>query len=169
MTFQLNDQVVHPYHGLGEIEEIVTKTFPGVAEQQYYEVAFPSTTVWVPVDTGSTGSLRLVTPSQELDRYRSVLRSRPNPVNEDHRQRRVEITDQLKLGSFQILCEIVRDLTFYGWHKPLRDLDAALLRRAREGLNQEWAAAEGVSLQEATAEIDVLLQEAHAAYPTGTE
>jgi RNA polymerase-interacting CarD/CdnL/TRCF family regulator len=165
MTFQINDQVVHPYHGLGEIEEIVTKSFPGVDERQYYEVAFPTTTVWVPVDSGSTGSLRLVTPSQELERYRAVLRSRPNRVNDDHRQRRGEINDQLKLGSFQVLCEIVRDLTFYGWRKPLRDLDAALLRRAREGLNQEWAAAEGVTLQEATEEIDVLLQEAHEAYP----
>jgi RNA polymerase-interacting CarD/CdnL/TRCF family regulator len=62
------------------------------------------------------------------------------------------------------MCEIVRDLTARSWRKPLREADTASLRRARERLCQEWAAAEDVTLAEATREVDALLLEARQVY-----
>ena len=65
---------------------------------------------------------------------------------------------RLRDGTFSVLCEIVRDLTARGRIKPLNEADSAALRRARSSLLQEWAAAAEVTLAEATAEVDELLQ-----------
>jgi len=48
--------------------------------------------------------------------------------------------------------------------RPLREADAAALRKARDGLCQEWAAADGVSVSQAAEEVDGLLLEARQAY-----
>ncbi|MFM8322252.1 MAG: CarD family transcriptional regulator [Chloroflexota bacterium] len=164
MAFQPNDRVVHPTHGLGRVEEIVNKTFPGGEARLYYEVAFRESTVWVPVQERlDGGGLREITPRAQLDHYRDLLRQAPVPVNPDARQRRADINGLLKLGSFQVMCEVVRDLTAFGWVRPLKEVDAAMLRRAREGLTQEWAAVDGITLEQATQEIDALLREARQA------
>jgi hypothetical protein len=54
---------------------------------------------------------------------------------------------------------LVRDLTAHGWNKPLNESYGATLRNVRQALCTEWAAAEGVTVESATMEIDALLQE----------
>lgn len=169
MPFQINDRVVHPMHGLGQVEEITTRSFPGTEARLYYEVAFSQSTVWVPVETGTHSGLRSLTPAEDLERYRAVLSAPPVPLNDDHRQRRADLNELLRTGSFQVLCEVVRDLTWFGWRKPLREIDAALLRRARDGLTQEWAAIEDVPMPQASGEIDAILQTARTTYPLNGE
>jgi hypothetical protein len=51
----------------------------------------------------------------------------------------------------------VRDLTALGWRKALSESDSALLRKTRGELCTEWAAAGGLSMAEATHEIETLL------------
>ncbi len=164
MTFQVNDRVVHSAHGVGQIVGLVTRRFPELEARQYYEVAIERSTVWVPVDGDIARELRLLTPKAELARYRAVLQGRPTPLTPDHRQRRLDLNNRLKVGSLQELCEVVRDLTARGWKKPLNEMDAAGLRRAREGLCREWAAAAEVSVAIAAQEIDALLLECKRIY-----
>ncbi|HLE26856.1 MAG TPA: CarD family transcriptional regulator [Anaerolineales bacterium] len=164
MPFQVDDQVVHPACGIGRVVGVVTKRFPEAEARQYYEIAIPQGTVWAPVDSDAASGLRPLTPQADLGRYRGVLRSRPAPLTSDARQRRLELLSRLKAGSFQTLCEVVRDLTAHGWRKALRDVDTALLKKAREELCQEWAAADGVSVSQATDQVDALLGEARQTY-----
>jgi len=164
MPFQIDDRVVYPACGVGRIAALVTKRFFEAEARLYYEVVIQRSTVWVPVDAGATSGLRLLTSRDELARYRGVLRSCPVPLTPDPRQRRLDLLGQLRAGSLQNLCEIVRDLTARGWRKVLGEADKATLRRAREGLCQEWAAADGVSVVQATEEVDALLLEGGQAY-----
>ena len=164
MPFQIDDRVVYPACGVGRIAALVTKRFFEAEARQYYEVTIEKSTVWVPVDAGTTSGLRLLTSKEELARYRGVLRSRPVPLTLDPRQRRLDLLSQLRAGSLQNLCEIVRDLTARSWRKVLGEADKAALRRARDGLCQEWAAVDGVSVVQATEEVDALLREGRQAY-----
>ena len=91
--------------------------------------------------------------------YRGVLRGQPALLNQDHRQRHLELQTRFKRGTLQDMCEMVRDLSGRGWVKGLSEADSSALRKSREGLLQEWAAADDVTLPEATAEINALLQE----------
>lgn len=162
MAYKIDDRVVHPTYGVGRIVGLVSKRFEA-EERQFYEVAIDRSTVWVPVDNSGHGNgngLRPLTPKTELNRYRRVLQSSPVPLTQDPRQRKLDLQDRLKLGTFQAMCEAVRDITARGWLKPLSEADTAMLRKAREGLCQEWAASSDVSVTQATAEVNALLQEA---------
>lgn len=163
MAFKVDDWVVHPKHGVGRVVKIENRQFGSGTAQPYYEISLPNGTVWVPVEASSCG-LRKLTAKDDLARYRNVLKSRPATLNADHRQRQIELTDRLRQGSLQARCEVVRDLSALGWYKPLGEGNAALLRVAHQVLYQEWAMADGVSLSEATHEVEALLQEGKSMY-----
>jgi CarD family transcriptional regulator len=164
MSFKVGDSVVHPAHGVGRVVRLEPKRFFGAETRLYYEVAMHNGTYWVPVEPSDANHLRALTAKSDLARYRALLRERPTSLNQDHRQRHLEVMGRLRQGAFRDMCEIVRDLTARSWRKPLREADTASLRRARERLCQEWAAAEDVTLAEATREVDALLLEARQVY-----
>ena len=164
MPFKVDEFVVHPTHGVGHIVRLEEKRFFGEESCLYYEVATQNSIVWVPVEADKAVGLRQLTAKYDLARYRSLLKSRPTPLNQDHRKRHLELGDRLKQGSFQAVCEVVRDLTAHGWRKPLSEGGAALLRQIRENLCREWAASDGVSLAEAIQEVESLLLEARQAH-----
>jgi len=100
----------------------------------------------------------LVTVKSELEQYRNLLKSPPVPLHKNHHRRHLELVSRLKQGSFQVVCEVVRDLTAWGWRKPLGQTDTSTLQKTRESLYQEWATAAGVSMVEAIKEVESLLR-----------
>jgi CarD family transcriptional regulator len=164
MEFQVGDLVFHPVHGVGHIVGIAKKEFVQDRAQVYYEITTSKSTVWMPIDASHTIGLRRITAKRDLGRYRTVLKSRPARLDNDHGKRRLYLLNQLKEGSLRIVCEVVRDLTARGWRNRLTQMDTSILRKAREELDQEWAAAAGVSLEDATQEIDNLLQDGQRRY-----
>jgi RNA polymerase-interacting CarD/CdnL/TRCF family regulator len=163
-AFKVDDPVVYTACGIGKITALVTKNFQNQPDKQYYEVVIDRSTVWVAVDSGPTSGLRLLTLKSDLARYRDILRSRPTKLTPDARQRKTEVAERLKAGSFQATCEVVRDLTALSWVKALNEADSIVLRKSRDGLYQEWAAAEGVPLAQAVEEVNALLLENRAAH-----
>ena len=166
MAFSVQDYVVHPAHGVGRVLGLVTKSFPGKQARQYYEIAIHHGTVWVPVEAGAAAGLRLLTARDDLQHFRGVLMSRPAALTGDFRQRGLDLRGRLKLGAFQDLCEVVRDLEARSWRKPLGEADAVKLRQARDELCRQWAAADGVSLSDATREVHDLLSKCQQAHQT---
>lgn len=158
MPFEINAQVVHPQHGVGRVIKLEQKQSGPGQTRLYYEITVAKGTIWVPVD-GPPGQLRRLTTKDDLAQYRVLLKSCPTALDPDHRQRQLELAGRLKQGSFQSRCEVVRDLMAHGWHKPLNEGNSILLRLARGGLYQEWAAVEEVSIFEATHEVEALLLE----------
>jgi len=160
MSFKVGDVVVHPVYGVAYIDQIEEKQF-SLSEKEtslYYKITVPKSTIWIPVEARATVGLRLVTAKSDLDQYRSLLKGPPGPLNDDHPQRRhLELADRLKQGSFQVMCEVVRDLTASGLLKPLGPMDKATLKKTQEKLYQEWAMAAGISIAEAIKEINSLL------------
>jgi len=157
MPFIVGDVVVHPDHGVGHIVKIEEKRFSGKEASLYYEIAVQKSTVWVSVASSEALRLRPVTLIDNLAQYRSVLQSPALALNKDHRQRHLELNDRMKQGTFQVMCEVVRDLTARSWQKPLNDFETVSLQRVRGRLCHEWAASEGISITEATQEVTSLL------------
>lgn len=163
MPMKVNDWVVHPQHGVGRVVNVEARQFGSAAKQAYYEIAIPTGTLWVPAD-GSVRGLRRLTAKGELDRYRRLLRSRPSPLTQDHRERHLVLLERLREGSFRARCEVLRDLRAHSWHKPLNEKSGSLLRSAHHEVCTEWAAADGLSLAEATHEVEALLQKGKETY-----
>lgn len=163
MRFRANDWLVHPQHGVGRVVKLEMRQFGARPRQQYYEIAVATGTVWVPVQ-GPASGLRKLTAKSDLDKYRAVLRDRPTPLAGDRKQRQIALVERLKQSSFQARCEVVRDLAAHGWGRPLNETTGNSLRTARLVLCAEWAAAEGLSLAEATREVEALLLEGKETY-----
>ena len=157
MKLEVGDRVVHPQYGVGQVVKLDEREFePGVM-RQYYEIAIPGSTLWVPLDMPTFG-LRKLTVKSEITRCRKILESAPNPLVEDARLRQSNLAARLKQGSIRAHCEVVRDLSAYGAHRPLSGTIAAFLRVTQEVLSQEWATVEGITVSEAVFEISLLLE-----------
>jgi RNA polymerase-interacting CarD/CdnL/TRCF family regulator len=120
--------------------------------------------MWVRVEAQEVTGLRLVTAQSDLDHYRAVLKSPPVALDTNLQQRHLDLVSRLTQGSFQGVCEVMRDLTAWGGREPLNRADTTTLQKTRASLSQEWAAAAGVSPTEAIREIDSLLLAPQPAY-----
>ena len=157
MIFKIGDRVVHPQYGVGKVVKLDEREFePGVM-RRYYEISIPGgSTVWVPVDLATSG-LRKLTAKSEISHCRQILSSHPSPLIEDARLRQSDLSVRLKQGTIAAHCEVVRDLSAHGAHKPISGTIAAFLQSSQNVLCQEWAMIEGISVLEANAEINMLL------------
>lgn len=164
MEFRSGDDVVHPSYGVGNIVRLEDRQLAEPQMRRYYVLAFDKMTVWIPVHADGSTTLRAVTSRQDLEQYRTLLKSCPAALDRDHKKRRSDIAEQLTHGSFQVMCEVVRDLTALGWYRPMGEVDAAILKKVRDNLWQEWAAATGLSLTEVAREVNALLLAGEHAY-----
>ena len=161
MKFAIGDKVVHPQHGVGFVAGLEEKQFEPNAACMYYVVSIPDTTLWVPVDL-STSGLRKLGLKSELEECRQVLQATPHALNAG-RELLASLSSRIKQGTIIAQCEVVRDLTAFGWHKPLYGPLADFQRMSMNVLCQEWAAVKGVSQADASHEINILLKNGKAA------
>jgi CarD family transcriptional regulator len=164
MEFKTGDDVVHPNHGVGNIMRLEERELATSGMCWYYVLAIGTSQVWMPVPTDGKTTLRAVTRKQDLEHYRTVLSSQPNLLERDFKKRHLALIERLTHSSFQVMCEIVRDLSALGWEKPMGETDATLLKRIQDNLRREWAAATGQSPQEAIQEVEALLRAGKVAY-----
>jgi len=158
MSFKVGDQVIHPRHGLGQVTNLAVKQFVEGEKRPFYEISFPGSTLWVPLNLATSG-VRKLSAKTEIASCRRVLKAPAEPLKDDFRLRQLELNDHIKEGTLTARCEVVRDLTAYGWHKPLKGSIAAFLQSSLEVLYQEWAAVDEITRAEAATEIQLLLEE----------
>ena len=164
MEFRTGDDVVHPNYGVGNITRLEERELAASGMRWYYVLAIGTATVWMPMQANGSTTLRAVTRKQDLEQYRTVLSSRPATLDRDHKKRHLDLVGRLTNNSFQVVCEIVRDLSALGWNKPMGETDANLLKKVQDNLWREWAAATGQSNQEAIQEVEALLRIGRVAY-----
>jgi RNA polymerase-interacting CarD/CdnL/TRCF family regulator len=166
MSFKVGDQVIHPRHGLGQVSSLAVKQFVEGEKRPFYEISFPGSTLWVPLNLSISG-IRKLTVKSEIADCRLLLKSPAAPLNSDPRLRQPELSQHLKEGTLSAHCEVVRDLTASGWRKPLSGAMAAFLKVTQNVLCQEWAAVEGISLSEAASEVESLLEKGRQTHDKG--
>ena len=166
MEFRAGDDVVHPSYGVGNIVRLEDRQLAEKTTRRYYVVAIGTATVWMPVNADGSTSLRPVTARQDLERYREVLKSRPASLDRDYRKRHLALTEQLAHSTFQVMCEVVRDLSALERGRPMMgETDGTMLKTVRANLWQEWAAATGLTHQAAIHEVETLLLAGRTAHP----
>jgi RNA polymerase-interacting CarD/CdnL/TRCF family regulator len=162
MKFSIGDRVVHPQQGVGYVAKLEEKQFEPNKPRTYYVISIPDTTMWVPVDLITSG-LRKLSVRSDLEQCRQVLQSAPHPLTPD-KGLLSSLIDHINQGSIAAHCEVVRDLTAHGWHKPLYGPMSEFQRAILNVLAQEWAVVEGTSPVHAALEISLLLKKGRAAH-----
>ena len=158
MNFSVGDRVVHKNFGMGTVVSIEEMKLSGNGPRLFYRVNFSKTTVWVPVGNQPEDGLRPITPKSQLYRYRALLKSSPVSLEGDFRKRHNELEKRMDRGTFQGLCEVIRDLNALNAEKSLNYYEKTLYRNSREALVLEWAVISGMSHSETISEIDGCLE-----------
>jgi RNA polymerase-interacting CarD/CdnL/TRCF family regulator len=156
MEHKPGDYVVHPHHGVGQITAIEEMEFVAAEKADFYRVDFEKTTIWVKVHFD--GAIRPMISKSDLSRYCQILESPPVPLAREFNLRQNELEKRLQTLTFQMLCEIVRDLNGLSGEKALNNYEKNIFQRTSRSLNQEWAISSGATLDEATRLIQKMLE-----------
>ena len=157
MAFHVGDQVVHWAFGLGAIIQLDEKELSG-RTGQYYVVQIRDLTLWVPINETGEHSLRLLTPARDFQRLFEILASPGEPLSPNRFERKTQLTERMKDGTLESICQVVRDLASYMQTKKMNEDDTSTWKRARSFLLDEWSTALSVPAQRAERELMELLR-----------
>jgi len=155
MTFEIDDSVVHPQHGVGEITKIIDEELVEGFDQYYViELYGQDLTVHIPVVKVDELGLRHTMSQLKLQSVIEVLRDKPRQLPGDYKKRQSRIREKLSAAKPVRIAEVVRDL---GWRKDSAHLsrqDASLLEKSRRLLAREIAVVNDVKIDHALQLID---------------
>ncbi|MBR4684772.1 MAG: hypothetical protein IKO95_08185 [Spirochaetia bacterium] len=110
-VFALNEHVVYPIQGVGEIKAIEKRPF---RDQQvlYYDIYFetPDMTVMVPVENAETIGLRKIVSSKDALKALELLNKEYEQANTDWKTRNQQNLDLLKKGTISDIAKVVKTL-----------------------------------------------------------
>ena len=131
MAFQVGDKVIYPNHGLGVIQQIVTKAIMGTTCGFYYLRMANETTVLVPVDNVDGVGLRRAVNDDEIARLFSLLGDGKIDSHQNWKGRFKDNSDRMRTGSIYDVVEVLKSLTFLAKSKSLSFREKRMLDRAK--------------------------------------
>jgi len=155
-AYKIGDHVVHWAHGPGVVVELDEKELAG-KKTQYYVVEANDLTLWIPTTTQGESSLRpLSTPSKLLE-VLELFAIQGEPLAEDRHERKLQLADQMKNGTLESVCKVIRDLTHHNRTQKKNENDNAILTRAVNLLVEEWSQVLSMPVQEVERSLEKML------------
>ena len=138
--FQVNQKVVYPLQGVGQIMAITERVFKG-KPTQYYQIFLPVTdmTVMIPVAKAVEIGIRCIVPKEKAQEAFEIIASDFEPVTADWKMRYQMNLDHLKSGDITDIALVVRNLYHRSKVKELPILERKLYDSAMKLLIDEIA------------------------------
>lgn len=140
LPFAVNQKVVYPLQGVGQIMAIMERTFKG-KPTQYYQIFLPVTdmTVMIPVAKAVEIGIRAIVPKEKAQEAFNIIASDFEPVTADWKMRYQMNLDHLKSGDITDIALVVRNLYHRSKVKELPILERKLYDSAMKLLIDEIA------------------------------
>ena len=152
--FQIGDKVVHPMHGAGVIDGIVTEKI-GSAAQDYYVFKMPvgGLVLKIPVATSQIIGLRNIVSSDEAAALIEAIGSMDIGMTSNWNHRYRENMERLKSGQPRQVAVVVKSLLLRETQKHLSTGERKMLNTALQILSSELALVLGLTFAEAEARV----------------
>jgi CarD family transcriptional regulator len=153
-TFAVDQQIVYPLQGVGQIQEIVEMSFKG-DDVLYYVIYIPVSdmTVKVPVDRAEQLGIRAIVSRKESEQAMDMFSEDFEPIPADWKMRYQMNLDLLKQGSIHDIASVVRTLYQRKKVKELPIMERKLYDSALQLLVDEVS----FSLEITTAEVEEMV------------
>ena len=153
--FSLGDNIVHPMHGAGIVQQIEEKKILGQVKQ-YYVLKLPCNdmNVMVPVDAESSVGMSMVQGQQTIDRAIEILGEESTAMDSNWNRRNRDNMDKLRTGDILQVAEVVRNLMRVDRAKGLSAGEKKMLANARQILISEIILSCNLSEKEAAALVE---------------
>ena len=152
------DWIVHAYYGIGQITKVVTKAI-GEQKSKYYRVDARNSTFYVPVKNPINDRIRPLSSTYKLRKSKSILRSEPNELPENHNDRRKYISEFSSNSEMDVSAAILRDLKYRTREHGLNDYEQKVLEATEKRFIREWAIIQGITEEEALEKLELIYQE----------
>ena len=138
--FHVNQKVVYPLQGVGQIMAITERAFKG-KQTQYYQIFLPVTdmTVMIPVGKAVEIGIRSIVPKEKAQEAFDIIASDFEPITADWKMRYQMNLDHLKSGDITDIALVVRNLYHRSKVKELPILERKLYDSAMKLLIDETA------------------------------
>ena len=140
--FQIGDKIVHPMHGAGIIESIVTKKVNGVV-RDYYTLKLPvrAILVMIPVENCAEVGVRAIVDAQTASEVLEIFSSLQVELTQNWNRRYRENMDRLKSGKLLEVARVVKGLMLRAAEHGLSTGERKMLQSAKRILISEIALA----------------------------
>jgi CarD family transcriptional regulator len=154
LKYKVDQKIVYPLQGVGQIMSIEEKKFQG-RKLLYYIIYLdvPDMTVMVPVDKTDERGIRPIVDKKEAQKALNVVAEDYQPISADWKMRYQMNLDLLKKGSVLDIAKVVRSLYNRSKIKELPILERKLFDNALKLLIDEIA----YSLNKGKDEVEVLI------------
>lgn len=136
--FHIGDKVVHPMHGAGVIDGIVTEKV-GSEKQDYYVFKMPvgGLVLKIPVATSGLVGLRGIVTAEEANALIAAIASMQVDMTSNWNHRYRENMDRLKSGDLYSVAFVIKGLTRRDNERGLSNGERKMLHTARQILVSE--------------------------------
>lgn len=156
--FRVGDKIVHPMHGAGIVDEIVTRKVNGVL-RDYYSLRLPVGGMLVMIPTENCGEIgvRAVLTAEEADRVLGEIAGIQVELEPNWNQRYRENMLRLKSGDLLEVSKVVKCLMLRDSRRGLSTGERKMLHSAKQILVSEISMAQDIPYEEAELRINKAL------------
>ena len=135
--FNVGDWVVHYYHGIGKIEDIVEKGLDG-NQKLYYKVSTKNIDYWIPLEDEDSDHIEPIRSKADFAEALQIIEQKPIPIAKHHKSRKKKIHDRWMIGSLESRAELLRDLHGRLKLEKLSFSEKEVLEKVRNYFISEW-------------------------------
>ena len=156
--FQVGDKIVHPMHGAGVVDSIVSKKVNGVV-REYYLLKIPvgGMLVMIPTTNSEEIGVRPVVNSAEADRIIASIPDIEVDMTANWNRRYRENMLRLKSGDLTEVARVVKGLALRDTDRGLSTGERKMLHSARQILISELVLSKSQSYEAAEEALDTAL------------
>lgn len=153
--FNVGDKVVHPMHGAGVIDSIVSERINGKT-QEYYVFHMPvnGLVLKIPVCNSQLVGLRSVVDAAAADTVMLALPGLEIDITTNWNRRYRENLERLKSGDLYEVGRVIKCLTLRDVERGLSTGERKMLHSAKQIIISEMVLAEGCAYQDAEDRLD---------------
>ena len=137
LRFNIGDWIVHYYHGVGQVKDVVEKGLEG-NENTFYKVSTKDIDYWIPVEDEDCDHIEPIRSEQDFEDALEVLTSKPVPIAKHHKSRKKKIHDRWMDGDLINRAKLLRDLNGRLKLKKLSFSEKGMLEKVRKYFISEW-------------------------------
>lgn len=135
--FDVGDWIVHYYHGVGKVEDIIEKGLDG-NQKMYYKVSTKDIDYWIPLDDDISDHIEPVRSKEDFTQALNIIEKKPVPIANHHKSRKKKIHDRWLIGSLESRAELLRDLHGRLKLDKLSFGEKEMLEKVRNYFISEW-------------------------------
>ena len=156
--FQVGDKIVHPMHGAGVIDSIVTKKVNGVV-REYYILKLPvgGMLVMIPTSNSEEIGVRPVVDKDEADRRIASMPDIEVDMTQNWNRRYRENMMRIKSGDLLEVAKVVKGLMLRDVDRGLSTGERKMLHSAKQILISELVLSQNTSYEDVEARINTAL------------